>query len=488
MGVPLTSEQISMGLVAPSAAERVLGDVGAILLLAVLFTAVTSAGSAELVSVSSLTTYDIFRTYVKPSASGRELMKVSRLAIIGFGIGMGLLALTLLDVGVSLQFVYLAMGVLIGPAVAPITLVITWRKTNKMAATSGAIAGLVCGIVVWLSSAYILNYGTMTIATTSQSIPLLAGNLTSVSVGTFITVIGSLAKPENFDFKVMRQKILIVDTKIRRVIENNNDDGYLSNWSKLGYKLSILLTFILVIAWPMPLYLSGYVFSSAVYVVWVGIAMMWAIAAATVIIILPLVESRIGIIRVIRGFEKSYLTVPTAENVANDYYHNVGIDYSLHNNSDHCCLDSCEYCKRILVPIDGSFQSLRALNYASNMYSSNVPNSIGENRTRIFILNVIEWTDENDESIDDDLSLAMEERGRRMMQGVAVPRRTNLNYKRIVKLGDPPEKIAEMAKKLNVDMIIMGVTGLGNPNSGRDLGHVSSKVLKLTSVPVVFVP
>src|SRR5215218_10824711 len=51
IGVPLTADQISMGLVAPTAASQVLGDIGAILLLTMLFTAVTSAGSAELVSV-----------------------------------------------------------------------------------------------------------------------------------------------------------------------------------------------------------------------------------------------------------------------------------------------------------------------------------------------------------------------------------------------------------------------------------------------------
>ena len=57
--VSLTPEQIESGLVAPAAATLILGDAGAILLLSVLFTAVTTAGSAELVSVSSLVTYDV---------------------------------------------------------------------------------------------------------------------------------------------------------------------------------------------------------------------------------------------------------------------------------------------------------------------------------------------------------------------------------------------------------------------------------------------
>jgi Na+/proline symporter len=172
--------------VAPTAASQVLGDLGAILLLTMLFTAVTSASSAELISVSSPVTYDIYRTHFKPSATGRGLMRISRLAIVGFGIGMGLLALMLLQVGASLQYVYLAMGVLIGSAVVPISLAIVWKRTNRVAATAGALTGLVCGVTIWLASSYAF-YGTLSVSTTSQNMSLLSGNITSIMVGGMVT-------------------------------------------------------------------------------------------------------------------------------------------------------------------------------------------------------------------------------------------------------------------------------------------------------------
>jgi urea-proton symporter len=53
----------------------------------------------------------------------------------------------------------------------------------------------------------------------------------------------------------------------------------------------------------------------------------------------------------------------------------------------------------------------------------------------------------------------------------------------MVKLGDPATKIVEMAEKLKVDMIVMGATGLSN---SEEMGHVSRKVLKMTSIPVMF--
>ena len=58
------------GLVPPAAALFLLGRGGAILMVIMLFMAVTSSGSAELVAVSSLFTYDVYRTYINPNATG----------------------------------------------------------------------------------------------------------------------------------------------------------------------------------------------------------------------------------------------------------------------------------------------------------------------------------------------------------------------------------------------------------------------------------
>ena len=144
-GVTLSDDQIDLGLVAPTAAEHIMGDLGAILILTIVFTAVVAAGSSQLISVSSLMTYDVFRTYFKPSASGRELIRISRITILVFGVGMGALASILFQLGVSLQYVYLMMGILVGSAVAPISFALLWKKTNRHAATGAALVGLASG-------------------------------------------------------------------------------------------------------------------------------------------------------------------------------------------------------------------------------------------------------------------------------------------------------------------------------------------------------
>ena len=75
-----------------------------------LFMAVTSSGSAELIAVSSLFTYDVYRTYINPEATAKQIITFSRICVVVFGLLMGILAVLLNVAGVSLGWVYLAMG------------------------------------------------------------------------------------------------------------------------------------------------------------------------------------------------------------------------------------------------------------------------------------------------------------------------------------------------------------------------------------------
>ncbi|NND85940.1 MAG: universal stress protein, partial [Nitrosopumilus sp.] len=453
-GVTLTENEIGLGLVAPTAASNLMGDFGAIILLTIIFTAVTAAGSSQLVSVSSLVTYDVFRTYLKPSSSGRELIRVSRFAILGFGIGMGLLASLLFQSGISLQYVYLMMGVLIGSAVAPVSLAILWEKTNKYAATSAAIIGLLCGVVSWVWSANLM-YGEITLSSTGNLFPLLIGNVISISVSLGITLIGSMIKPENFDFHIMKQKILVVDDKIRSMIKRDTDEKFLQRSLKLYKRIGFSISVFLVIIWPSSFYLTEFVFEEQPFHLWVWLAIVWAFGAAGIIIFLPLIEARKNISEI---FNKAKMN-SEMNDISNP-------SYSYNDDSPLV---------RILVPIDGSAKSLKALYHANYLFRGAV-------KVKIYLLHVIEWTNENDENMDEELSSQIQEEGRLILRSVVVPKQIN-DYKRMVKLGDPAEKITELADKLKIDMIIMGKSGIGK--STLDLGHVTQKVLKLTSKPVI---
>jgi SSS family transporter len=459
-GLQLSPEEIGSGLVAPFAASKLLGDVGAILILTILFTAVTSAGSAELVAVSSLLTYDIYRTYKKPSATGRDLMKFSRLSIVTFGLGMGILALFLFELGVSLQYVYLAMGIFIGSAVAPVLLALAWNKTNRTAATFGAIIGLICGVIAWLVSADII-FGNISLTSTGQNIPLLMGNLTSISTGAIVTITGTLVRPEKFNFLITRQKIHVVDEKIRSMIRQDSDQAYLSKIARFGYRYAIIISLILVVAWPLPLYFSGYIFSYPAYLTWVILSLTWTSVAAAVIILKPLIEARRGIHEIIRR-------------MANDLNRALNIDTYLESPRIH--VTSQEFIsKKVLVALDGSTYSIHALEHANRLFD--------EAGAIIYVIHVIEWSDDEEGSFDSELTKRIELEGRRMLSRLLLSKK--IHCERIVKMGDPGTRIADAANRLDVDIIFLGVRGLGGTND--EMGHVTKKLIGLTSKPIVLV-
>ncbi len=466
-GILLNPTEIGNGLVAPTVAVHLLGELGAILILAVIFTAVTSAGSAELVAVSSLLTYDIYRTYAKPAATGLELMRFSRLVILIFGVGMGLIALVLFNWGINLEYMYLAMGIMIGSAVAPIAFAILWRKTSGMAAIIAAIAGLALGIFVWLFTADFL-YNSISISSTGQTMPLLWGNVTSIISGAVITIVGSIIKSDNFNFDNMRQRIRLVDDRIRSIQELDSDEKILSRAARFSRRYLVLLVLVLVVIWPIPLYLSGYIFSLAIYYVWIGIAIVWAAAAACTVIILPIVEAKNAIMKIFRVIFGNFLNVDSPM-ISDGLYQNELINNS-HGKEENL--------RRILVAMDGSEYSIRALNFAIQLYDKN-------SNMRVYALNVIEWIDEGREkSFDDEMVARMKEEGNLMLKSLITYKRSS-EIIRIVKLGNPSSKIIEIAEKLGVEMIVIGRKGLGD--SDLDFGHVSCKVLKGTSKPVVVI-
>ncbi|MDH3203440.1 MAG: sodium:solute symporter family protein [Nitrosopumilus sp.] len=305
LDVDLTPAQVQMGLVVPAAATALMGELGAIMVLTMLFMAVTSAGSAELIAVSSLITYDIYRTYKNPNASGKTLVKVSRATIVGFGLGMGGLAVILLGMGLSLGFVYLAMGIIIGAAVIPIALTILWKKTNRVAATLGAVIGLLIAVSTWVMTAASLPDfgGEISLASLGHNHSMLFGNVAGILSGGAIAIIGSLAVNKTFDWNDLKQKITLVEVQAD-TIQAEEDEETLKKAFRFSLTGGGIMTLVLILAWPIPLIISDYVFDIGSYTVWVGISVVWISVAAFFIIFLPIIEARKGIAKVFTGGSK----------------------------------------------------------------------------------------------------------------------------------------------------------------------------------------
>ncbi len=306
--VELTPEQVQLGLVVPAAASVLMGEIGAIMVLVMLFMAVTSAGSAELIAVSSLITYDVYRTYKNPKATGKQLLKVSRGVIVAFGLGMGALAVVLLGMGLSLGFVYLAMGILIGSAVIPIALTIIWNRTTRAGAVAGALIGVCLSLTTWTSVAASEADGVIDIASLGGAFPMLYGNVVAILSSGLICIVISLAQNKKYDWKELDQHMSLVtdDMEQHEITASENakreqDEEQLKKAFKFSVKGGGLLTLIVIIFWPMPLYFSGYVFDFGFYGLWVGIAIAWVSVASAIIIGMPIAEARHGFAKVFSG-------------------------------------------------------------------------------------------------------------------------------------------------------------------------------------------
>nr|AZL41241.1 high affinity plasma membrane urea transporter [Ceanothus thyrsiflorus] len=288
LDLPITESEASHGLVPPATAIALMGKGGSVLLLTMLFMAVTSAGSSELIAVSSLCTYDIYRTYINPDASGKKILMVSRCVIFAFGCFMGLLAVILNKAGVSLGWMYLAMGVLIGSAVIPIAFMLLWRKANAIGAILGTTIGCVLGIITWLSVTSI-EYGRVNLDTTGRNAPMLAGNLVSILTGGAIHAACSFLWPQNYDWETTRQITVVEKEKSDLPPEEYKEDKLIRAKAWI-VKWGVGFTIVIVILWPV-LSLPAGEFSIGYFRFWAIIAIAWGTIGSAVIIALPLIES-----------------------------------------------------------------------------------------------------------------------------------------------------------------------------------------------------
>lgn len=212
--------------------------------------AVTSAGSSELIAVSSLCTYDIYRTYINPGATGKQILKVSRTIVLGFGCFMGILAVILNKAGVSLNWMYLAMGVFIGSAVIPIVFLLLWRQANAFGAILGTVTGCFLGIITWLSVTKI-EYGMVNLDTTGRNAPMLAGNLVSILTGGVIHGLCSFFWPQNYEWDTTKGITMVEKEKIDHLSSDEFNEMKLERAKRWIIKWGVGFTLVIALLWPL---------------------------------------------------------------------------------------------------------------------------------------------------------------------------------------------------------------------------------------------
>lgn len=298
LSLPITLSESDNGLVPPAVATHLMGKGGSVLILIMLFMAVTSTGAAEQIAVSSLVAYDIYvpiRRHMGHNPTGKEIILVSRIAIVVFGLLMGVLGIALNAIGVTLGWVYLGMGVIIGSAVAPVAMSISWSKCSATGAISGAVGGLVLAVASWLGYASSFDGG-INIKNTGLDQVMVVGNLVAILSSAFICAVVSLFKPDNCDWSSTKA-IALVDEDVNAEL-SPEDEADIDRAMKMISAWGIGLALVLVVAWPL-LALPAGVFSKGYFTFWVILSIVWGLMATGAMVLLPVWESRSAILGVI---------------------------------------------------------------------------------------------------------------------------------------------------------------------------------------------
>ncbi|KAF2268268.1 urea active transporter [Lojkania enalia] len=299
---------VSAGLVLPTAAVAMLGKGGAAATLLLVFMAVTSAMSAELIAVSSIFTYDFYQTYFNPTATGKQLIYMSHVMVVGFAVAMAAWSTALYYIGISMGYLYLLMGVIISAAVLPATLTLMWSKQNWWAATFTPPLGFACSLIAWLVTAK-KEGGELNVDTTGANNPMLAGNVVALlSPLIFIPVLTYGFGPQNYDWQSMKairkgddhdlaaaahvDLELIPGERRHSIADEEEEQAKLYKASRIARWMTVFMTIALLVLWPMPMYGTGYIFSKKFFTGWVVVGILWMFFSSFCVGLYPLWEGR----------------------------------------------------------------------------------------------------------------------------------------------------------------------------------------------------
>ncbi|TGV27302.1 sodium/proline symporter PutP [Mesorhizobium sp. M00.F.Ca.ET.186.01.1.1] len=158
-------------------------------LLAAILAAIMSTISSQLLVTSSSLTEDIFKTFLKRSASDKELVTVGRLSVLLVAVIAFLLALNKNDTILDLVgYAWAGFGASFGPV---ILLSLYWKRMNKWGALSGMIAGALT-VIIWTRFDVLKDF-------LYEMVPGFAMSLLAIVIVSKLTSSPSKAVTDQFD-------------------------------------------------------------------------------------------------------------------------------------------------------------------------------------------------------------------------------------------------------------------------------------------------
>lgn len=82
----MSPAQINSGLVMPFVIKSLFGSSAVVAILVLIFMDITSTVSSSLIAVSSIVSFDFYKTYLNRNATDRQILTVSHAGVVGYGV------------------------------------------------------------------------------------------------------------------------------------------------------------------------------------------------------------------------------------------------------------------------------------------------------------------------------------------------------------------------------------------------------------------
>ncbi|KAF5008855.1 hypothetical protein FDECE_4879 [Fusarium decemcellulare] len=218
-----TMAQVNAGLVMPYTIKALIGEKGIDAFLVLVFMSLTSTVSSSMIAVSSILSFDVYKTYINPQASDKRLVHVSHLTVVFHAVFITAISLALNYGGADMTWIGYFRPILSCPGIIPLALTLCWSGQTRLAAIVSPILGFVTGLGIWLGTAKAI-YGEINMTTTEGSLPALYGAVGSFFSPALYSVLISQYKPEKFDWRRFLLIEIVEEVQMEKSTEAENGD------------------------------------------------------------------------------------------------------------------------------------------------------------------------------------------------------------------------------------------------------------------------
>ncbi|KAJ9376752.1 hypothetical protein DTO063F5_8654 [Paecilomyces variotii] len=169
--------------------------------------------SSSMIAVSSILSFDVYKTYINPKTSDKRLVSVSHITVVLHAIFITGISIAMNYGGANMTWIGYLRPIISCPGIIPLGLTLFWSGQTRLAAILSPVLGFFTGLAIWLATAKSI-YGAVNMTTTQQGVPALYGAIGSFFSPALYSVIISLYKPYKFDWQEFLRIEIVEDAQL----------------------------------------------------------------------------------------------------------------------------------------------------------------------------------------------------------------------------------------------------------------------------------